>query len=84
MALQCPKCKTVLEVRLTAAPPMQAESAKSSGSIGEMLADIDMDSLNPWETEFVTKLKERYEQYGERVMLSDKQRGILEKIAHGE
>jgi hypothetical protein len=84
MAVTCPKCKCVLEVRLTAAPPMQSQSREADGEIGALLSQIDDAALNDWEADFIGKLRERYAQYGERVLLSDKQRGILDKIASGK
>ena len=40
--------------------------------------------LNAWEEEFVSSLMERYEEYGDRVKLSEKQMEILERIADGK
>lgn len=85
MAIQCPKCKCVLEVKLVAAPPMQAGDPRAeAGPIGELLDQIDDKKLNKWEQEFVGSLRERYEEYGERTKLSEKQREILERIVNGE
>ena len=77
--ITCPKCKCVLEVRLTAAPPMQSTAEK--GKIGELLDRVNHERLNMWEREFIEKLLERYVQYGERVLLTEKQCEVLERIA---
>ena len=80
--IACPKCKCVLEVRLTAAPPMQSIDGDTvHGDIGDLLDSINDGRLDAWDADFIKGLRERYAQYGERVMLSAKQRGILERIA---
>ena len=85
MATKCPKCGCVLEVKLTAAPPIQAHDPRAeTGPIGELLGQIVLSTLNEWEHEFIKSLSERYEEYGERTKLSAKQREILERIVNGE
>lgn len=85
MALKCPKCSTVLEVRLTAAPPMQADSARSEtrpdSSVEELLNAIDDDNLEEGERKFVTETRERLAQYGSRIRMSEKQMAWLRRIA---
>ena len=82
----CPKCGCQIEIKLalTSVTKSDAPPAGFSGDIGNLLADAEAQSLNQWEADFIGKLRERYDKYGDRVLLSDKQRGILEKIAAGE
>jgi hypothetical protein len=77
----CPKCNCQLEVKLTFASG--PKSATPSSDIGALLAEAELRDLNQWESDFIGKLRERYDQYGDRVMLTDKQREKLEKIAGG-
>lgn len=49
----------------------------------ELLASAEENASNDWETEFVSSLQERYEQYGVNMFLSDKQDEILNRIAEG-
>ena len=62
---------------------MQSDTVKT-GPIGGLLEQIEDGALNAWEADFMGKLRERYAQYGEKVMLSAKQRETLEQIARGE
>lgn len=81
----CPKCGCQLEVSLKfASGPKSAAKGPSSGPVGQLLEECEAQSLNQWEADFVGKLRERYDQYGERTLLSEKQRGILDKIIAGE
>lgn len=50
----------------------------------ELLASAEENASSEWETEFVSSLQERYEQYGINMFLSDKQDEILKRIAEGE
>ena len=82
MALKCPKCQTVLEVRLTAAPPMQADTAGPNPRFCKLLEQVNDDLLEPgFETQFIANLRERFAQYGERTLMSGKQMASLRKIA---
>ena len=66
---------------------MQADAAKSSsalGDLGELLSQIDDDSLSGKAADFVTQTRARFEQYGKRTMMSEKQMSWLRKIASGE
>ena len=57
------------------------EAIQSHDDIGDLLNSINDGRLDVWDAEFIKGLRERYAQYGERVILSAKQRGILERIA---
>lgn len=86
--LKCPKCNVDLEVRLTAAPPMQADKAKagqpaSSDEVGELLNAIDDGSLDEGSVNFVRETRARFAQYGDRIRMSDKQMNWLKKLAGG-
>lgn len=50
----------------------------------EMLSSAVENASNEWETEFVSSLQERYEQYGVNMFLSEKQDEILRRLADGE
>lgn len=79
--LKCPKCQTVLEVRLTAAPPMQSDSV-AQGSLKELLDRIDDGRLEEdAEINFVSQTRERFEKYGSGTRMSDKQMAWLQRIA---
>ena len=83
--LKCCKCGTVLEVRLTAAPQMQSQkglkTSNTSYDVGELLESVDHDNLTEWEEEFINKTQDRYEEYNDRIQISDKQMEILRRIA---
>ncbi len=81
--ITCPKCNCQLEVRLSFASG--PKSSTPSGDLGELIAAANdrADKLNAWEADFMKQLNERYEQYGERTKLSDKQMAALQKIAAG-
>jgi hypothetical protein len=53
----------------------------SETEVGIMLQSIDRQNLNPFETSFVNGTLERYEKYGDRIKMSDKQMDTLRKIA---
>ena len=87
MSLKCPKCNCVLEVRLTAAPPMQADNwggggeDSGTGDLGELLAAAEANATKDHEIEFVRSTRERYDQYGDRTKMSEKQLAWLRRIA---
>lgn len=54
------------------------------GDIAEFdnLLDLaDEGAKNAWERNFIDEIRDRYEQYGGEMFLSDRQRETLEKIA---
>lgn len=84
---KCPHCSKSFEVeiRFTKAPAMQSERVlKDRNDIGEMLSVIDEDELDDMAAKFVTETRERFEQYGARTRMSEKQLRWLERIANGE
>lgn len=50
----------------------------------ELIDDAEMNAANDWEEQFVSDIKAKFEDYGIRMFVSDKQREILERIANGE
>lgn len=87
MGIKCPKCKVDLEVRLTAAPPMQADQQQrivpDNADIGSLLEQINDDDLDSASSEFVSQTRERFAQYGDRTKMSEKQMAWLRKLAAG-
>ena len=50
----------------------------------ELIDDAESNAANDWEEEFVSGLASKFEEYGIRMFISEKQREILERIANGE
>ncbi len=89
MGLRCPKCNVDLEVRLTAAPPMQADQAQreangDTGDLESLLDSIDDGSLSGDAVGFVEQTRERFKKYKDRTRMSPKQMAWLRRIASGE
>lgn len=92
--VECPKCKCQLEVTVKFAsgpkrpaiePPKELPPLVAGYTILERLEQCEeRRDLNAWEKEFVDSLRERYDEYGDRVKLSPKQREVLESIAEGK
>ena len=53
----------------------------SPSGIGDLLDRIDDDSLTGAAVDFVASTRARYEQYGDRIKLSEKQMTWLERLA---
>lgn len=49
-----------------------------------LLDDAESNAANDWEEQFVADMRERYQQYGKRMFLSQSQRTHLERIADDE
>ena len=85
MPHQCPHCHKSIEVRLTAASPSKEMPDNAKVDVGALLESIVDDStLNDWEQKFVADLRERYEKYGDRIRMSEKQIASLRKIVAGD
>lgn len=54
------------------------------GEFEEILDDAEMNAANDWEEEFVSDMKQKFEQYGIRMFISERQIEIIERIANGE
>lgn len=50
----------------------------------ELIDDAEMNAANDWEEQFVADISNKFEEYGIRMFISEKQREILERIANGE
>lgn len=50
----------------------------------EILDDAEMNAANDWEESFVSDMKQKFEQYGIRMFISERQIEIIERIANGE
>jgi hypothetical protein len=82
----CPHCSNQLQLdsRLTfASGPKSSAPNGGSGDVGELLASINEDVLESAAAKFVRETRERLEQYGDRIRMSDKQMDWLRKIATG-
>lgn len=82
--MNCPHCGKTVMVKLSKddgkdTPAKKSEAA--SGSLGDLLESINMDSLEEYESKFVTETKERFEKYGASTRLSPKQQSWLESLA---
>jgi len=85
--IECPHCKNQLQLdsRLTfASGPRSSEPASGSDDLGALLGQIMDDGLTGQVAEFVTQTRERYEKYGSRTRMSEKQLAWLKRIADGE
>jgi len=47
----------------------------------ELLADAENNATSDWDMNFVDDLRNRYDKYGKRMYLSERQLEILERIA---
>ena len=81
--ITCPKCNCQLEVKLSFASGPRAPSSPTD-DVGLLLEQAEDRNLNKWEQEFITSLRARYDEYGDRVMVSEKQMATLRNIASGE
>jgi hypothetical protein len=88
----CPKCGSQLEIKLSFASGPKSAQQQPQRSFGdkesvdtsrlrELLEAIDDDSLKGEAQGFVQQTRERFKQYGDRIMLSAKQMAWLEKLA---
>ena len=50
----------------------------------ELLEDARMNAANDWEESFVADMKTRYDQYGQRMYISEAQQTTLERIANDD
>jgi hypothetical protein len=84
---KCPHCQKEITVKLTAGfgggtsfnPP--SEPADTSDLEG-LMNSIDENVLNDFEKQFYEKLKPRYEKWGAKTAMSEKQMGVLRRMAN--
>lgn len=50
----------------------------------DLLSEAEANTANGWEEDFVTGIREKWDQYGRRMFISEKQNDILNKIANDE
>ncbi len=84
--MNCPHCDKVILVRLTKddgkANPESRVTSEGMGDVGELIAQIHDDELeSDFEIDFMKSLRERFEKWGDRIMMSEKQMICLRKIA---
>lgn len=84
---ECPSCHAQVVVKLSfaSAPRKSTQSSPSvsTDNLEELLDSIDMTSLDEMSFDFVNKTKARFEQYGTKTIMSDKQMAWLRKLASG-
>ncbi len=86
--MKCPHCNENLDVRLIKAPSNSGSSSERStegadaSGLGDILEQIHEDELEHQnEIDFVKQTRERFEQYGDRTRMSEKQMTWIRKIA---
>ena len=85
--MNCPHCgKAVALIKQASKPEYDSDDNGRSfnpptGDVGELLDRIDDDTLSGAAIDFVSTTRERYEQYGDRIKLSEKQLAWLERLA---
>lgn len=82
--MKCPACNCNLDVRLIKAPASSGAPAEASGDLGELLESIDVETLEGASAKFVRETQARFEQYGDKTRMSEKQMAWLKRIASGE
>ena len=85
--MNCPHCGKVVIARLekdsnvgTSQPAVNVDPS----DLGDLLALATSLPLSEWEQQFVSDQKERFEKYGERIRVSEKQMATLRKIVNGD
>jgi hypothetical protein len=89
--LTCPHCNQLIELSTTKAPPQQSSRpAPSAGNVGEevkRLLDIITDCvmmggrLSDKEDDMYRTTRDRYEEWGDKIFMNDKQMVFLRNIA---
>lgn len=83
MSVKCPKCGAGLEIRLEEDRQRNPSEADHL-DLEQLLDSINDSELSGKVAEFVASTRERFEQYGKRTRMSDKQMAWLRRIAAGE
>ena len=81
--MKCPHCNGNIDVRFIKAPgDSDSQSNEGSGDVGELLSRIHDDELETdFEIKFIEQTRARFLQYGDRILMSEKQMTCLRKIA---
>lgn len=82
--MNCPHCNKVIIVKLAKDSNAGQSTPSDSVDLGELLAAIDDSSLAGAAQDFVRKMRERFDQYGPKTRMSDKQMQWLRDIADGK
>lgn len=82
--MKCPNCQCELKLVKTehqaVSPAVQADTSE----IETLLIQAEQSNLNEWGQKFVSDVRERFEQYGSRIRMSEKQMAALKKLALGD
>ncbi len=83
--MKCPHCNENIYVRFVKAPSDSGgQSSGRTSDVGALLEQIHDDELETqFEIDFIKQTRERFEQYGDRIRMSDKQMACLQRIAAG-
>lgn len=86
--MKCPFCSGNINIQFIKAPPDAQQSAptrngSSVSGLGALLDSIDEGELDSKAADFVSKTRERFQQYGNRTRMSEPQMKWLEDIAGG-
>ena len=80
--MNCPHCNKPISIQVVGGKGASSSPKADSSDVGELLAQIYDDELEiDFERNFVTDLRARFEKYGEKLMMSEKQMNVLRKIA---
>lgn len=78
----CPNCKSQIELRVAfASGPKSKPEDVDTSNLGQLIDSIDESALTGRDLEFFQKNKARFEQYGSKTMLSEKQMTWLRDLA---
>lgn len=82
----CPHCKNQLQIesRLVFASGPRSSEPQGAGDLESLLNSINDDELSGAAEKFVRETRERFEKYGPRTKMSEKQLAWLGRIAAGE
>lgn len=81
--MKCPQCQTELRL-VKVAGSGETQPNNGDSELKALLDSIVDDTISGAALEFVTKTRERFEQYGPRTRMSEKQIGWLKDIADGK
>lgn len=80
--IECPKCRCQIELRASfASGPRSSSPQADSSEVGELLDRVNIADLSGAELDFVEKTKGRYEQYKDKIRMSEPQMKWLRDIA---
>ena len=62
----------------------KVQDCYSDDEFEEILSEAEGNASNDFEIGFVTDMRDKFEEYGKRMFISERQREILESIANDE